>query len=198
MITTIIFDFDGVLMRALVGVEEYFRSNIDSHFKLDDFDGVELDRVYNGKMLEDEYWEAMINKYHWAASVSQIKEVIRQGFEEIPGTRTIIENLKHNGYRLGLLSVHGREWIEYCERKFNYHGLFDATLYSFEIGLSKPEKEVYKVILERLRAKPSECIFIDDNETYLEGARKLGIATIHFESAEQLKKQLENLGVNIN
>jgi FMN phosphatase YigB (HAD superfamily) len=52
--------------------------------------------------------------------------------------------------------------------------------------------------LERLHAQPTECLFIDDNLVYLEGARKLGITTLQFTSAEQLKRDLGELGIRLN
>ncbi|GHO92948.1 haloacid dehalogenase [Reticulibacter mediterranei] len=198
MITTIIFDFDGVQVIGLVGVEAYFRGYIDPHFQLSDFEGDELEQVYRGTLSEDAYWQALINKYHWNASVPQIKAIIKKGVQEIPGTRQIIETLKRNGYRLGLLSIHGREWVEHYEQTFNHHRLFDATLYSYEVGLCKPDPQVYEIILERLRARPEESLFIDDNLAYLEGARKIGMATLQFTSAAQLKHDLGDLGVRLH
>jgi len=198
MITTIIFDFDGVQVIGLVGVEAYFRACIDSQFHLSDFEGDELEQVYRGTLSEDAYWQALINKYHWNASVSQIKEIIKKGVQEIPGTREIIEALKRNGYRLGLLSIHGREWVEHYEQTFSHHRLFDATLYSYEVGLCKPNPRVYEIILERLHARPEESLFIDDNPVYLEGASKLGIETLQFTSAEQLRQDLSKLGIRLH
>ncbi len=198
MITTIIFDFDGVQVIGLVGVEAYFRANIDPHFSLSNFEGDELEQVYRGTLSEDAYWQALINKYRWNASVSQIKEIIKQGVQEIPGTKEIIEALKRNGYRLGLLSIHGREWVEHYEQTFSHHRLFDAMLYSYEVGLCKPDPRVYEIILEHLHAQPEESLFIDDNPIYLEGARKLGITTLQFTEAEQLRQDLSELGIRLH
>ena len=50
---------------------------------------------------------------------------------------------------------------------------------------------------EEIDAKPEECVFIDDRVENIEGARKLGIHGIVFENKEQLKKDLEKLGVKV-
>ena len=75
--------------------------------------------------------------------------------KSIPLNENIIEKLKDKQFKLGLLSVHAKEWIEYCDKKYGYHRLFDSTLYSFEIAVSKPDKKAYRTILQRLNSKPA-------------------------------------------
>ena len=74
----------------------------------------------------------------------------------------------------------------------------DLSIFSFEVGFMKPEEEIYKILIEKLKAKeikPEETIFIDDKEENLFPAKKLGVKTILFKNANQLKKELNNLGV---
>ena len=120
---------------------------------------------------------------------------MRQNFVEIPGTRRIIEELRQKGFKLGLLSVHAREWINYCNRKYHYHHLFNTVLYSFQTGLSKPDPRCYELALKQLTSTASETIYIDDLEKNLIPARQLGMTTIQFSDAPQLKEQLVSLEV---
>jgi FMN phosphatase YigB (HAD superfamily) len=48
-------------------------------------------------------------------------------------------------------------------------------------------------MLKKLNSKPNECIIIDDEESNLLPAKKLGIKTILFKNPKQLKEQLESL-----
>jgi len=116
---------------------------------------------------------------------------------EIEGTREIIENLKKNGYKLGLLSVHAKEWADYCEEKFDYHKLFHSVMYSFEVGVCKPESKAFELILEKLNVVPKECLFIDDSQENIDVAQKLGIQTILFKEASQLKSSLQDLQIKL-
>lgn len=93
--------------------------------------------------------------------------------------------------KLALLSVHTREWIEYCETKHNYHQYFHTIMYSYEVGVSKPDPMAFELILESLQVKPNETLFIDDSRRNIQAANKLGMHTIHFHNAAQLKKELE-------
>ncbi|HEC91404.1 MAG TPA: hypothetical protein ENI51_00160, partial [Candidatus Atribacteria bacterium] len=85
----------------------------------------------------------------------------------------------------------------YCEKKFAYHRLFDKVLYSFEIGSLKPARRPFEVILKRLGSKPKECMFIDDDVTNLNTAEELGLKTIQFMTATQLKKELTLFSIDI-
>jgi len=199
MINTIIFDLAEVYLKGVLDVEHYLEPilNIKHNEILDGLGGDELNQLFKGEISEEKYWEEIIKKNNWDISINDLKINIRKNFQEIKGTREIIENLKNQGYRLGLLSVHCKEWVEHCNKKFDYHKLFHSTLYSFEIGLLKPEKKVYQEILNKLGKSALECLFIDDSENNIKAAKELGINTIHFRNAEQLKIDLEKYSISV-
>lgn len=60
-------------------------------------------------------------------------------------------------------------------------------------GYAKPEKECYKILLDKYKLIPSECIFIDDNLQNVEVARTLGIQSIQFTDFESLKYDISNI-----
>lgn len=51
---------------------------------------------------------------------------------------------------------------------------------SYDLGLLKPDPLIYKVVLQKLGAKPQEVIFIDDKKKNIEAAKSLGILGIVF------------------
>jgi len=199
MITTIIFDLSEVYLTGLIGAEHRLEKilGIKANKIKTGLCGPELAAFFQGELTEDEYWLRIIEKDKWKASTDELKKAVRKNFKEIEGTREIMEQLKRNGFRLGLLSVHAREWVAYCQRKFSYHKLFHSRLYSFEAAASKPDKKVYRLILKKLKARPENCIFIDDHLKNLVPAREMGMKTILFKNAGQLKKDLTALGVAI-
>ncbi|MBI2020686.1 HAD-IA family hydrolase [Candidatus Daviesbacteria bacterium] len=188
MITTIIFDLSDVYLHGVVGTGKHIKSKI----KVSDADLLvyELDQLLLGEITEDEYWNLIKKRHSWEIPVNELKRAVRKNFREIKGTRKIIDKLNQNGYRLGLLSNHVKEWIEYCEIKYKYHHLFHKYIYSYEVGFAKPSKKIFKLILKKLRVKPQECLFIDDDTKNISTAKKLGIKTIHFTSSVELKKKL--------
>lgn len=120
------------------------------------------------------------------------KEILRP----MPEVLKFIEKLKKR-YKVYALSNVDRESVEYVKKKISIYNVFDDAVLSCEIGMAKPEQEIYKYVLKRFVLKPEECIFIDNRPKNVEGARKVGIKSILFESIEQIKRDLAKLGVNV-
>jgi len=63
--------------------------------------------------------------------------------------------------------------------KINYlSDLFEKAYYSHRIGLRKPDKEIYNLVLNQNNLKPKETLFIDDSEPNIKSAKTLGINSI--------------------
>ena len=196
-ISTIIFDLSEVQITGLRGVEKKLgallgKNPVEISAALL---GDDLNSFFHGKISEDEYLYRTIKKNNWRADIGQLKKTIRENFTEIEGTRKIIERLKKQGFKLGLLSVHGKEWIEYSSAKFDYHKLFDVVLYSFEIAVSKPDRKAYEIMIEKLGVKPEECMFVDDSPENLVPAKALGMKAVLFEGADQLEAEFKRIGL---
>lgn len=74
--------------------------------------------------------------------------------------------------------------------------LFDEVVISGEVGLRKPQGEIYLLAAERLEAAPAECVFVDDFKVNAEGAAAVGMRGIQHRNAEETIPQLEEfLGV---
>lgn len=198
MIKTIIFDLSEVLLRGLMGSHNGLSKLLSEDVSNFNFQIPELQSLFEGKISEEEYLETLIKKHQeYKISVNDLKKIIRQNFEEIEGTRSVIGGLRENGYKLGLLSVHAKEWVDYCEQRFQYRDLFDCISYSFESSVCKPEARAYELLLLSLSSSPNETLFIDDSEDNVNSATSLGMHSIRFLSADQLLLDLKNAGIKI-
>ncbi|OGE27660.1 hypothetical protein A3B42_02420 [Candidatus Daviesbacteria bacterium RIFCSPLOWO2_01_FULL_38_10] len=193
MITTIIFDLSNVYLEGILGSHIYFEKKLGTLVSDEYFYNEGFDKFMLGQLKEDEYWRSVIKKNSWDISVDQLKNAARKNFTEIKGTREIIEKLKKKGYILILLSNNGKEWAEYCERKYSYHKLFKHVVYSYKVGFSKPNKEIFLLVLKKLQVKPQECLFIDDYKNNILAAESLGMKAIQFISSTDLKKKLRRV-----
>jgi putative hydrolase of the HAD superfamily len=72
---------------------------------------------------------------------------------------------------------------------------FDGWVASCDVGLRKPDPQIYQVALERSGAAPGEAIYIDDRPELVEAGREAGLTAIRFEHAQQLARDLAALGV---
>jgi HAD superfamily hydrolase (TIGR01509 family) len=191
----ILFDLSEVVLRGLKGTNELLGVRLDTAIGEDAFLGGEATRLFHGEIPEAEYIQSVISTNAWEIGADDLEELIRSNFGPIDGTASVIADLKSQGYRLGLLSVHAREWVEFCEERFRYHEAFDVTLYSFEHGIGKPEPAAYAHALEALGSMPEETIFIDDSEVNVAAARELGLDAITFDGANSLRGQLAEMGL---
>lgn len=115
--------------------------------------------------------------------------------EEIEATARLIPELKMAGYRVIVLSNMSKEYIDFLRKKPVYSH-FDEEIISCEVGLVKPEREIYELLLTRYGLRPEETIFIDDRQENVDAAAELGITPFLFDrrnpekSCEELKIKL--------
>ena len=70
---------------------------------------------------------------------------------------------------------------------------FEVSLISCEIGLMKPQKEIFELALERLNLGAEECVFIDDRKEHLQVPEDMGFKVIHYVNNKQLFRDLRQL-----
>jgi putative hydrolase of the HAD superfamily len=77
--------------------------------------------------------------------------------------------------------------------------LFDASVISGEVGLHKPQPEIFLMACERLCVEPGESVFVDDLRENCAGAEAVGMtALLHRDSAQTVSRLEELLGVALS
>jgi epoxide hydrolase-like predicted phosphatase len=71
--------------------------------------------------------------------------------------------------------------------------LFDAAVISGDVGLHKPEPEIFHLGAEKIGLPPSECVFVDDLRENCEGAEAVGMTAILHRGADTTLPELERL-----
>jgi epoxide hydrolase-like predicted phosphatase len=102
---------------------------------------------------------------------------------------------KTGGLRTGLISnswglgIYDRAPID----------LFDETVISGDVGLHKPQPEIYELACERLGVEASACVFVDDLRENVTGAEVVGMTgVLHRDAAETVPRLEELLGVELS
>jgi 2-haloacid dehalogenase len=111
------------------------------------------------------------------------------------GTVEIMKQLNQTGYPLYGLSNWSAETFPYAQEKFDFFDMLDDMVISGQVGFIKPEPEIYELMLEKIGKPAQECLFIDDSLPNIQQAQKMGFATVHFESPEQLAGELRSMGI---
>jgi len=109
-------------------------------------------------------------------------------FEALHPNEPMIElmrELKAGGRRMAMLTNNVREWEPVWRSMLPVDEIFETVVDSGFVGCRKPEARIYEMTLERLGLPAAACLFIDDLEHNIEGARALGMNAVHFRDNEQ-------------
>jgi len=97
----------------------------------------------------------------------------------------LMRELKRSGLRMAMLTNNVREWEPLWRPMLPVDEIFETVVDSGFVGCRKPEERIYEMTLERLGLAGEACLFVDDIEVNCEGARKAGMAAVHFRDNEQ-------------
>ena len=150
-----------------------------------------------GDLTPDEYWKNFAVGADVALEDTFIETL--QKWDHEMWNRVVPEmiewqgNLRDAGYKTAILSNMQRDMSEYVRRNFEWVRRFDCLIFSGEVRLAKPEKEIYEQTIRCLGVKHSEALFVDDREENLQAASALGITGIRVQSIAQLRNDLETM-----
>ena len=80
-------------------------------------------------------------------------------------------------------------------RRLDIAGDFDYIINSSEVGVAKPDPNIYFAALDTVGASPGQALFIDDNAGHVAAATRLGIAGHTYTGADGLRQKLNHLGL---
>ena len=107
----------------------------------------------------------------------------------------IVRLLKNGGYKIALCTNNMMPFVELHNKRGDFN-IFPIKIISCEIGMRKPDKEIYEYALKQLNVKAEECIFIDNKFENMEAAKNVGMNGILFKDARQLREELRKCGVH--
>lgn len=98
-------------------------------------------------------------------------------------------------YTMSSLNNESRELNLHRIQTFGLRGIFTLFVSSCFVGYRKPEEAIYRLALDLIQKAPEECCFVDDRPLNLESAARLGMQTVHMKDAQQLRQDLQKLGL---
>ena len=113
----------------------------------------------------------------------------------VPGMEAVVEEIKAAGRGLYLLSNFNKRLRNELHLAPSLL-LFDGLVISGEIGLVKPNADIYEYLLATYKLNPAECIFVDDRQDNLDAGEQAGIKGYLFDGdAEKLRTYLKKEGI---
>lgn len=188
-IKNIIFDFGQVLLNINPGL------SAEAFTKLGIRDGVDfwgsrnsselLIGLEKGMLSPDDFRNGALQMLVPGISHQQVDDAWNALLLDLPVKRVEMLKLLKPHYRLFLLSnsnqIHYDCYMGRFEKEYGYSMelLFEKLWFSFQLGLLKPDPEIFRYVLNEAGLIPEETLFIDDTLVHVEAARSVGINAFH-------------------
>jgi putative hydrolase of the HAD superfamily len=179
MINTIIFDFGDIFvnLEKETSINEFKKLGLDGPNE-------ELlamnDLFERGKITELQFIEGF-QKYIPEADMLDIRKAWNSVIGEFPLYRLEFLQMLSTKYRLFLLTntdaIHISRFEHMAGMSFfsDFYQCFEKVYYSFEMGMRKPEPEIFNYILKKHDLSPKRTLFVDDKKENTDAAAALGI-----------------------
>ncbi len=100
-----------------------------------------------------------------------------------------------DGIEIGVLSnTNALHWSSQRDHE-RVRALFDRTFLSYELGLAKPDRDIFDRIVAELDVAPESVVFLDDNQINVDGALAVGIDAALAKGVDQARAALSARGL---
>ncbi|PYX70736.1 MAG: hydrolase [Acidobacteria bacterium] len=201
-IRALFWDVGGVLLTN--AWDHTQRAQALKHFLLEDDDEefhnrheMVVSSFERGKITLEEYLDRTVFYRPRPFTREAFRDYMFSLSQPFPDVVQFAQSLSRSGkYFMGTINNESRELNYYRIEKFGLRNIFRLFISSCFVGLRKPESGIYRLALEVTQIPAEECCFIDDRALNLECAAKLGMDTIEMDSLDQLRADLQKLGVS--
>jgi putative hydrolase of the HAD superfamily len=179
MINTIIFDFGDIFvnLEKETSINEFKKLGLDGPNE----DLIAMNDLFErGKITELQFIEGF-QKYIPEADILDIRKAWNSVIGEFPLYRLEFLQMLSTKYRLFLLTntdaIHISRFEHMAGISFfsDFYQCFEKVYYSFEMGMRKPESEIFNYILKKHDLSPKRTLFVDDKKENTDAAAALGI-----------------------
>jgi epoxide hydrolase-like predicted phosphatase len=191
----VLFDFGGVLttpvwdsFAAFCRREGLEPDAVKRLFREDPEALALLRRLETGEISEGEF-ETHFGRRLGLEEPEHLIDSLFEGMKPLDVMVAAVRDLRLGGVKTGLVS---NSWSTNHYDRELLGMLFDAVLISGELGMHKPEPEIYRLAAERIGVAPERCLFVDDLRENCEGAEAVGMRAIrHRDPAETIAELRE-------
>lgn len=195
MIRNIIYDLGNVLISFRP--EEYLIKNNypESLRKIilkDIFGGPEWLLLDNGNISRDTAIDLISEKS--ALKKDEITLIFKKRTEIMfPLDRNVkvLPELKKQGFKLYYLSNFPSDIFDEIKSRFSFFNYFDGGIISAEVNHSKPDPEIFRILIDRYDIRPAESLYLDDIEINIRAAELSGFYVFHTGGSEDFTEKLK-------
>lgn len=196
-VEAVVFDYGGVLVRT---EDRRPRNDLAACLGMtyDElsaliFDSQSAIQAMKGEITADAHWDAVQKSLGLPdAEIEQVRTKFWAGDVLDENLVNLLRDLRPR-YSTVLLSNAWDDLRQMIEEVWQIGDAFDRLVISAEIGLVKPDLEIFQWLISQLGIEPAKAVFVDDFLHNVEGARAAGLLAIHFQSADQVLGELQAL-----
>lgn len=130
--------------------------------------------------------------------VIKIRDTAEEETKLYPHTISMLKQLRKQGYKTGLVSNSSVFAVEHIRKKTKLLEYIDYPLFSFDVGVIKPELKFFHELIRIAGCRPDEAIMIGDKlHDDVNPPKSIGMKAIHYRDYEQLKQELSLYNIYI-
>jgi len=146
-----------------------------------------------GDITPESFARRLVEEFHLELSAEEfLREFVSWARGPYPGALSLLRRLK-NTHRIACLSNSNE--VHTPLHRASIHPHVDSFFFSDEIGLVKPDREIFNYVIRDLAVSPRRIAFFDDTPINIEAAREVGLAAYFVDGIAALKAQLQRLGL---
>jgi putative hydrolase of the HAD superfamily len=192
----VLFDFGGVITTSVWdSFAAFCRSEgldpdaIKNLFRTDPEALAELRSLETGELSEAQF-EASFGRRLGLSNPDGLIDSLFEGMRPLGPMVDAVRQIRSGGLRTGLVS---NSWSTAHYDRELLADLFDDVVISAEVGLHKPQPEIYRLAAERIGVEPAACVFVDDLRENCEGAEAVGMTAVRHRDASETIARLGDL-----
>jgi putative hydrolase of the HAD superfamily len=152
-------------------------------------------RFEAGQCSADEFSGGVVSEWDLPVTPDQFLEIFRVWpVGPLPGSSELLADVQRQ-VPIGCLSNTNTLHWDHQFARWPILGMFDYRFLSFDLGLVKPDRSVFKAVADRLPVGTDRVLFLDDNALNSDAARSFGFLSERVRGVEEARQVLENVGV---
>lgn len=202
MYNNLVFDLGGVVVNYNPRdylVDKFFHEKTENKLYDAVFASEEWVLMDRGELSFAEASEIFMQRGRDNDVAFEMQDLLDEWFQMLSSrkaTVNLMKLFKKKGFKLYYLSNISKEALAYVSQK-DFWPLFDGGIASCDVGICKPDLEIYRMLLDKYSLVPQETIFTDDRKENATTAFLVGITGIHFKDVKSLCQMLVTYGVDI-
>ncbi len=193
MIKAILFDADGVLLKA----QRYFAEVAAEKYnlpieKIAPFFQGQFQKCQTGEVDLKESLPEYLSAFQWPKSLEEyLAEWFESGTIIDESVLTCVEELRSKGIKCYLATDQEKYRAEYVKNNLGLSTKLDGLFFSCDLKSTKSDTKFFSQIIERLGIEPSQIMYFDDDLKNVKVSQSVGIIGHFFENLEQARKVVE-------